>query len=273
MNRYTCTFNQLNHVVCKLRKKNILPILDYVNEKYCPQNFSKLKNIILDNPHNLVAIKLSSLGINKISNQEIKTQMIDLCYESIENGNKLLIDAEDYNIQDNINLLTNDLLTTFNRDKVYIYKTYQMYRKDTFDILKQDILKYDSLGIKLVRGAYLNQDKKYNIIHDSKYLVDKDYDKAIDLFLKHSNNNNNNIILATHNDKSVDYAISNMENHLKERVKFAQLLGMNNNLTERLAEENYEVYKYIPFGNFMETIPYLIRRLYENYDISHYLFR
>jgi len=32
-----------------------------------------------------------------------------------------------------------------------------------------------------------------------------------------------------------------------------------------------EVYKYIPYGKWIDTIPYLTRRLYENYDILRYI--
>jgi delta 1-pyrroline-5-carboxylate dehydrogenase len=31
------------------------------------------------------------------------------------------------------------------------------------------------------------------------------------------------------------------------------------------------VYKYIPYGGFSDMYPYLIRRLYENYDIMKYV--
>ena len=45
-----------------------------------------------------------------------------------------------------------------------VYKTYQMYRKDSFQILKEDITgnrKTDvKLGIKMVLGAYYNEDKE-----------------------------------------------------------------------------------------------------------------
>ena len=31
--------------------------------------------------------------------------------------------------------------------------------------------------------------------------------------------------------------------------------------------EGYKTYKYVPYGPLFKTLPYLIRRLYENYDI------
>ena len=72
---------------------------------------------------------------------------------------------------------------------------------------------------------------------------------------------------ATHNPDSVDIAINN---NIKN-IEFAQLLGMSNKLTNCLANNNEVVYKYLPFGEFKNSIPYLTRRLYENYPILFYL--
>jgi len=39
---------------------------------------------------------------------------------------------------------------------------------------------------------------------------------------------------------------------------------MSDDLSNLLLNKNRVVYKYLPFGNFIDTVPYLVRRLYEN---------
>lgn len=286
INRFTCSYKQLNTILKKLNSQNMKPILDNINEIYNPNNFRNIKKSIIDYPNNYFAIKLSSLGIQKIPDNKLHQKLDTLCNLAIKNSSKILIDAENHTIQHQIYDITNNLITKYNKDQVNIYKTYQMYRWDTYDILKKDIQKYDNLGIKLVRGAYLNQDRKYGYIHDTKYYVDKDFNNAIRLYFDNYKYNNSNIILATHNLDSVNYSlklykkcssnlINNLNNNynLDHRLKYAQLMGMGDILSSKLVEKNMEVYKYLPYGNFHETIPYLIRRLYENYPMINHLFK
>jgi hypothetical protein len=54
---------------------------------------------------------------------------------------------------------------------------------------------------------------------------------------------------------------------IDHRVSFAQLLGMGDGLTRDLLDKGAKVYKYVPYGSFWETVPYLSRRLIENADI------
>ena len=55
----------------------------------------------------------------------------------------------------------------FNLEKVYVYKTYQMYRIDSFETLIHDIYERDKykIGCKMVRGAYYKEDQKYKILY------------------------------------------------------------------------------------------------------------
>ena len=222
----------------------------------------------------MIAIKLSSLDIkNNISDAKKKIfTLIDL---AIDNNSKILIDAENYSIQNNINNITDNVIEKYNIDKVNVYKTYQMYRIDSYNLLKSDLIKERdyNLGIKLVRGAYYNSDKKYNILHEKIEDTHNDYNRSIDLFIKNSKYLDS-IICATHNKDSINYTKKLIDNdiQLKHKIEFAHLLGMSDNLSYELSK-NYTVYKYLPFGNFSDTLPYLIRRLYENYPMIKHLIR
>ena len=58
---------------------------------------------------------------------------------------------------------------------------------------------------------------------------------------------------------------------LENNIAFAHLLGFSDNLSESLAQKKYRVYKYLPFGSYIDTFPYLLRRLYENYPMLMHL--
>ena len=278
INRFTCNENQINQIIKILNTKNMLPILDYINEngKNHHKNYNKIIKNIDDFPNNHFSIKLSSLNVKNDFNLA-KKYAEDICESAIVNNSKILIDAEDYKIQDQINSITNELMFKHNKNHTYIYKTYQCYRKDSFNTIKEDLQDSDSrnynIGVKLVRGAYYNQDKQYNILFNNIHKTHNNYDNCVE-YLFNSTNKYDRIILATHNDKSCNLAlnkINSLEN--KNVLSFAQLMGMGDNLSKYLAKNNQKVFKYVPFGNFYESIPYLLRRLYENKDSIKYLLK
>ena len=51
-------------------------------------------------------------------------------------------------------------------------------------------------------------------------------------------------------------------------VYFAQLLGMSDNISFNLANEGFNVVKYVPYGPIEEVMPYLMRRAEENTAVA-----
>lgn len=262
INRFTCFESQLKTTINLLNSKGFNVILDYANEdtKHINKNYSKIKNLIYNYPNNYIAIKLSSLNI-KNDVLGATNKCFELCDKAIINNCKILIDAEDYKIQNDINDVSTSLMKHYNKNDVNVYKTYQMYRKDTFELLKKDLnLERKHLcGIKLVRGAYYNQDFKYNILFKNINETHDNYNKAINYF-NYNSDYNDKLIIASHNLKSVDIGL----NKNTKNIEYSQLMGMSDDLSNYILENGGKVYKYLPYGNILDTWPYLIRRLYEN---------
>jgi proline dehydrogenase len=192
------------------------------------------------------------------------------------NNVQVLIDAEDstYNMIENKYVST--LAKVHNVSRTQVFKTYQMYRKDSLDALMNDLTEPHMKGFKLVRGAYLQKDKHKGMLHSSKRDVDEAYDKGVETILDAITKNNDiELIIATHNDKSVEKAIKYMLNDdmqpYFDRVHFAQLLGMSDSLTHRIVNSGFNAYKYVPYGSIKEALPYLSRRLYENIGMIKYM--
>lgn len=189
----------------------------------------------------------------------------------------ILIDAEESWIQDPIDALTLDLMSTYNRGQVVVFNTYQLYRHDRLSFLMDNYkwsLEGDYLlGAKLVRGAYMEKEraraKKFGYpspIQLDKLSSDKDYDAALAFCVEHLDRIF--VMVASHNEHSSLYAVKLLGelnhpiNH--PHIHWSQLYGMSDNITFNLAKAGCSVSKYLPFGPITDVIPYLMRRAQEN---------
>ena len=98
----------------------------------------------------------------------------------------------------------------------------------------------------------------------------ENYDEGIKQFIK-LNKSQDKLLCATHNQNSVKLAL-NLDN-TNGKIEYAQLMGMSDNLSNEIIKNNKTVYKYLPYGNFNDTLPYLIRRIYENYPLIINVFK
>lgn len=194
---------------------------------------------------------------------------------------RILIDAEESWIQDPIDELVETLMAEFNQREPIVFHTLQMYRADRLNYLHSLLQKSQTrqfqLGIKLVRGAYMEKERKRaekkgypSPIHPTKTQTDEAYDKALQLCIDHISQAS--LFLGTHNEHSCQLAVDKMlEKGLtpeNPRIFFSQLFGMSDNLTFNLAKRGFQTAKYVPYGPVRELAPYLIRRAQENTAIS-----
>ncbi len=211
----------------------------------------------------------------------VRERMYTICEVAAEKNIGVLIDAEESWIQDPVDRLTIEMMEIFNKEKVIVYNTIQLYRHDRLHFLKlsHKIAQQQGfkLGIKLVRGAYMEKererayDKGYESpIQADKVSTDKDYNDSVQYCIE--NLNDISVIVASHNEESNLFAAGLMEEkgipHNHPHIHFSQLFGMSDSITFNLAKEGFNVSKYLPFGPIRDVVPYLMRRAQENTSVS-----
>ncbi|RYE19149.1 MAG: proline dehydrogenase [Sphingobacteriales bacterium] len=204
-----------------------------------------------------------------------------ICAAARDSGTMVLVDAEESWIQQPVDDLTDAMMERYNKHKVYIYNTFQMYRHDRYEFLKISFDKAVSkgylLGAKLVRGAYMEKERNraaekgyQSPIQPSKEATDKDYDAGVLFCLERLDKLA--VFIGTHNEHSCLEAARYMESHnipaTHPHVYFSQLFGMSDNISFNLANSGYHVAKYLPYGPVKDVLPYLMRRAQENTSVA-----
>jgi len=213
--------------------------------------------------------------------KKVQDRVLAICTKAHETGVPVMIDAEETWIQNTIDFLALNMMRRFNKSKAIVYNTYQLYRHDKLASLKSDheiaVKEGFILGAKLVRGAYMEKERKRAaemgyacLIQPDKQSTDKDYDAAVHFCIDHVETIA--LLAGTHNENScrllADLLNKKKVLHNHPHVYFSQLLGMSDNLSFNLADAGYNVVKYVPYGPVKSVLPYLFRRAQENTAIA-----
>lgn len=245
----------------------------------------------------VVSTKVSGLASNalleKVQRQESLTseeeenfrnvvkRVESISFTAFEKGVSVFFDAEETWIQEPIDQMVNQMMRKYNKERVVVYNTYQMYRSDRLKYLMRTAADAESegwmLGAKIVRGAYMEKERERaaakgypSPIHADKKSTDESYNKAVRFLVDNheriascnaSHNVESNLLMARMIDEK---GITRNHPHLN----FSQLYGMSDNITFNLANAGYNVAKYVPYGRVEEVIPYLIRRAEENTSVT-----
>jgi len=202
---------------------------------------------------------------------------------------RVMVDAEQTYFQPAIARLTMEMMKKYNTEKAIVFNTYQCYLKDAFKSLTLDLEQASRqdffFGAKLVRGAYMEQERARAEALNYPDPVNPDFEATSDMYHKcllecmeriqrlrlAGEPNKVGIMAASHNEDTVRFAISMMDKlGIKPEHKvicFGQLLGMCDQLSFPLGQAGYSVYKYVPYGPVNEVLPYLSRRAHENKGI------
>lgn len=227
---------------------------------------------------------------------EVMVKAVDeICAATKEQGSRLWLDAEQQILQRGLDDWAIDIMRKHNCENTpLIYNTIQGYLKESKANLDHHITMAAqegwSLGIKLVRGAYIEHEVR-SLIHDTKEETDQSYDLIADTLIcqklpeeaKHLQFPSAALFLATHNAASAANAIATHQGllHTKQPtipLECGQIQGMADELGCELVH-NYEqalarssmfnvtvpkAFKCMAWGSVAECMGYLHRRAIEN---------
>jgi len=217
--------------------------------------------------------------------EETMETLLEICRYAKDRGIGVWLDAEQFSRQKAMNYVSRRLMAALNNDgTVWLYNTYQCYLREAGDWIAFDVdhAKRNGYccGVKLVRGAYFDyealiahKEGRESPVHKTKADTDAAYDGAVEYLMSEIAASYGSVGLAvcTHNRGSLERAIGSMDRFGIPRddkhVMTAQLNGMVDNLTYSLGYSGYNALKLMPYGEFNDVWPYLMRRLEENSSI------
>lgn len=300
------TITECNNTIKNLANGGVGTILDYsiegeddeqVFDHTCDEIIRTIERAAGDNAVPITVFKVTGVGrfslLEKLdAGQEltadeqkewkkVQQRVLNICDKAFKLGIPVMIDAEETWIQKTIDLLALDMMSRFNKEKAIVYNTYQMYRHDKLQSIKDDyqqaVKEGFILGAKIVRGAYMEKERKRaeemgypSPIQPDKESADKDYNAAMKFCVDHIDRIA--FVAGTHNEQSCQLLAQWLSDKnidpKNPHVYFSQLLGMSDNLSFNLANAKYNVAKYVPYGPIKAVLPYLFRRAQENTAIA-----
>lgn len=204
-----------------------------------------------------------------------------ICGHASELQVGVFVDAEESWLQEPIDELVMEMMEKYNHGKVIVYNTYQLYRHDKLNQLKEDhqraVKKGFLFGAKLVRGAYMDKERDRALemnypspIQPDKASTDRDFDDGIEYCIR--NYKQIASCCASHNIESNKKQAELIEELDLQKdhphFNFCQLYGMSDYITFNIGKAGYNVAKYVPYGPIRDVVPYLIRRAQENSSVT-----
>ena len=242
----------------KLNKEDISVTIDFLGEHTKSkkealenlQNYIKLiKTLRILKLNSNVSIKLTSLGI------DINKKF---CYSNL---NKLIKLSKKYNMPLTIDMESSIYTSTTLKFYKKLHKKYKSLEIALQANLKRskkdiDILIKTKSNIRLVKGAYKENPK---IAYKNKEDVNKSYTELLKKLVK----SKCFISIATHDENIINFSKSLINKYKikKNKYEFQMLYGIRRDIQKKLADQNYPIRVYVPYGK--KWLPYFYRRLRE----------
>ncbi len=206
-----------------------------------------------------LSLKLTQLGL-KLDFDFCWKNLAEIL-ETAKGFNQFIrLDMEDSNC-------TDDTFRMFEKARAFYAKVgvvVQAYLRRTYD----DVLRLSDskTNFRLVKGIYVEPEA---IAYKKREAVNENYLKVLRLLFER----NCYVGIATHDDKLIDGAnklISEFRKK-KDEYEFQMLLGVRENLRDKILNDNHRLRIYIPFGT--NWYLYSIRRFKENPQIAGYVLK
>ena len=262
------TLDSAVSVVKDLNAKGIYATLDVLGEsvtneeeaKRALDSAMKVFDAIVE--HKLKAnlsVKPTQLGLS-FDEQFACDQIRKLVKRASEIDNFVRIDMEDSQYTDATKNIYKTLFEEFNNVGIVL----QSYLKRSYN----DTVMLNKLGTnyRICKGIYV---EPASIAYKDKQLIRDNFLKMLESMFK----NGNYVGIATHDE----YLINNAYRMIKElnipndKFEFQMLLGVREDLRNKINNDGYKIRIYVPFGEDWHA--YSIRRLKENPQIAGYIFK
>ncbi|KAI6784602.1 proline dehydrogenase-like protein [Emericellopsis cladophorae] len=280
---------------------------ELIQNEIAPWAEGTLETVRLAQPGDFVSMKFTGAGrlaLHQLSNRlpcspYLGDSIDAICKLASERGVRVAIDAEQDALQDGIDDWILRFARKYNRNPANptVFGTYQAYKKCAPQLILNHLADAKkngyTLGVKMVRGAYLNSDPRERF-HDTVEDTHACFDGMTASLLTRSWNStvpgegdfpDVSMIIASHNTESVRRARAICEaGKAKSPVAFAQLQGMADEVSCELVEAGLQrqktsgpvktspraatstlpTFKYLVWGSTGECMKYLSRRAQEN---------
>ena len=262
------TLNDAVELVKNLNKKGIYATIDVLGEAIKNKdeaNESKIDCLkVLDaiEENKLMAnlsLKPTQLGLN-LDEDFAYQQAKEICNRAKDLNNFVRLDMEDSPYTDSTITLYKKLHSSFDNVGIVV----QAYLKRTFN----DVEALNKLGTnyRLCKGIYVEHS---SIAYKDRQKVRDNYMNVLENMLK----SENYVGIATHDEYLIDesYNLIKKLNIPNNKFEFQMLLGVREDLRDKINSDGYKIRIYIPFGE--HWYQYSVRRLKENPSIAGHIFK
>jgi proline dehydrogenase len=254
------------NVVKQLNAKGIYATMDVLGEAVKNKEESiDAKNKAMEvldaiEKHKLLAnlsIKPTQMGL-LIDEEFAYEQILELVKRAHEMNNFVRIDMEDSSTTD----MTINLFKRIFQNYKNVGIVIQAYLKRSFD----DVIVLNKIGTnyRLCKGIYV---EPASIAIKDRQAIRENYLKILkQMFL-----DGNYVGIATHDKYLIDeaYKMIREMNIPKDKFEFQMLLGVREDLRDKINNDGYKIRVYVPFGK--DWYAYSVRRLKENPSIAGHI--
>ena len=249
-----------------LNSKGILATLDVLGESIttkeeaikAKQKALEVLDAIVKNKLNAnLSIKPTQMGL-AIDKEFAFQNILELVKQAHGINNFVRIDMEDSPYTD----LTIEVYKRIYQDYSNVGVVLQSYLKRSYN----DTIVLNKLGTnyRLCKGIYIEPS---TIAYKDRQAIRDNFLKCLELMLK----NGNYVGIATHDKYLIDksYEMIKDLNVPKDMFEFQMLLGVREDLRDKINKDGYKIRIYVPFGD--DWYKYSIRRLQENPNIAGHI--